>query len=79
MHSVLNFFFKLFGKTCSKISIKGHTRKISRELNEDVFNDVYDVFFLFFFIKAYVVGTHLNCLDNICFYKALNKSTQCVI
>ena len=44
----------------------------------DVFNATYAIFFLIFFIKAYVVGTHLNCLDlsrqfkmstnNICFY-----------
>ena len=38
-------------------------------------------FFLIFFIKAYVVGTHLNCIDdaiqmsthNICLYKEVDK------
>ena len=40
-------------------------------------------FFLIFFIKAYVVGTHLNCIDkleqfkwlthNICLYKETDK------
>ena len=27
------------------------------------------VLFVYFFIKAYVVGTYLNYIDNICFYK----------
>ena len=40
----------------------------------DVFNDTYTIFFLFFFIKAYVVGTHLNCLDT-CFYKEVDKNS----
>ena len=50
--------------------------------------------FLIFFLKTYVVGTHLNCLDksrhikveaiqmsthNICFYKEVDKSTLAVI
>ena len=43
--------------------------------------------FPIFFIKAYVVGTRLNCLieaiqmntHNICFYKELDKSTLVVI
>ena len=30
---------------------------------KDLFDDVY-VIFLLFFIKAYVVGTHLNCIDK---------------
>ena len=38
-------------------------------------------FFLIFFIKAYIVGTHLNCIDdaiqmsthNICLYKEVDK------
>ena len=29
-------------------------------------------FFLIFFIKAYVVDTHLNCID-ICLYKEIDK------
>ena len=28
-----------------------------------VFNDAYAILFSVFFIEAYVVGTHLNCLD----------------
>ena len=60
------------------------TRKISRELNESVFNDV-DAIFFSDFMKAYVVGTHLNCLlveaiqmstNNICSYKAIKKNTR---
>ena len=37
-------------------------------------------FFLIFFIKTYIVGTHLNCIDaiqmgthNICLYKEVDK------
>ena len=30
----------------------------------DLFDDVYAHFFLIFLIKAYVVGTHLNCMDQ---------------
>ena len=30
---------------------------------KDLFDDVYAIFLLFF-IKAYVVGTHLNCIDK---------------
>ena len=43
---------------------------------KDLFDDDYAIFFLIFFIKAYVVGTHLNCIDlshNICLYKKVNK------
>ena len=39
-------------------------------------------YFLIFFIKTYVVGTHLNCLEaiqisshNVCFYKDKNTLT----
>ena len=48
-----------------------------------IFNDAYVILFPIFFIKAYVVGTHLNCLEmstnNICFYKEVDNSTQTVI
>ena len=50
------------------------------------------MFFLIFFTKAYVVDTHLNCLDllrqveavqmstnNICFYKEVDKNMLVVI
>ena len=47
-----------------------------------VFNDAYVILFSVFFIEAYVVGTHLNCLieaiqmgtHNMCFYK-VDKNT----
>ena len=46
---------------------------------KDLF-DYDNVIFLIFFIKAYVVGTHLNCIDlcqmsthNICLYKEVKK------
>ena len=38
----------------------------------DLFNGVYAMFlciFSHFFIKAYVVGTHLNCIDKLMQYK----------
>ena len=35
-------------------------------------------FFADFFVKAYVVGTHLNCID-ICLYKGVNKKYMAVI
>ena len=31
---------------------------------KDLFDDVYAIFFLIFFTKAYVVGTHLNCINK---------------
>ena len=35
-------------------------------------------FLLIFFIKAYVMGTHLNCIDNMCLYKEVdNEYTGC--
>ena len=46
-----------------------------------LFNDTYAIFFLIFFRKAYVSGTHLRLLEaiqmstnNICFYKEADKS-----
>ena len=54
-----------------------------------LFSDAYAILFSVFFIEAYVVGTHLNCLDfveaiqmsthNICFYKEVDKSTLVAI
>ena len=43
---------------------------------KDFFDDVYVICFFIFFIKAYVVGTHLNCI-NICLYKVDKKYTGC--
>ena len=34
-----------------------------KKSEKDLFDDDY-AFFLIFFIKAYVVGTHLNCIDK---------------
>ena len=31
---------------------------------KDFFDDVYAICFLIFFIKAYVMGTHLNCIGK---------------
>ena len=53
------------------------------------FNDAYEILFPVFFIEAYVVATHLNCLDlsrqfkeypqHMFFYKEVDKSTLVVI
>ena len=58
---------------------------LQKQISEKVlFSDVYD-FFLIFFIKTYVVGTHLNCIDvdaiqmgthNICLYKEVDKKVH---
>ena len=48
---------------------------------KDLFEYVYVIFFLIFFMKTYVVGTHLSCIDksiqmgihNICLYKEIDK------
>ena len=40
---------------------KRYTKKRSAK---NLLDDVYAIFFLNFFIKAYVVGTHLNCIDK---------------
>ena len=59
-------FFKITEKTCVKICIyllRVHFKK--KRSVKDLFDDVYAIFFfLIFFIKAYVVGTHLNCIDK---------------
>ena len=36
------------------------------------FDDVYVIFFLIFYIKAYIMGTHLNCIDK---YSGSNLKT----
>ena len=59
---------------CGKICIyllRIHNKKDQKKY---LFDDDYVIFFLLiFFIKAYVVGTHLNCIDNICLYKDVDK------
>ena len=61
-------FFKNTGKTCGKIHIhrcilKVQLKKLS---SKDLSNNAYVMFFADFIlialIKAYVVGTHLNCI-----------------
>ena len=37
---------------------------IKKRSEKDLVDDDYAIFFLSFFIKAYVVGTHLNCTDK---------------
>ena len=62
----LRFFFKLLVKRVVKYLPNKDklTRKITRELNEGLFNDVDAIFFLIFFMKAYVIDTHSNCLNK---------------
>ena len=72
-------FFKItkktFGKKCIYL-LRAHFKKRKAK---DLLDDVYAIFFLVFFIKAYVMGTHLNCIDklmgthNICLYKEVDK------
>ena len=42
------------------LSTKGTPKKSVK----DLVDDVYAISFLIFFIKAYVVGIHLNCIDK---------------
>ena len=49
-----------------KVITIAHPEQSSGELKrseKDLFDDDYAIFFLIFFIKASVVGTHLNCID----------------
>ena len=65
------------------------TRKISRELNEGVFNDVGAIFFSDFLYESICCWNSFKLprqveaiqmsTNNICFYKAINKSTRSVI
>ena len=55
--------FKTTGKTCKILRV--HLKKyiyISEE-PDDAYAMFKQFFFLIFFIIAYVVGTHLNCID----------------
>ena len=64
VHCALRIF-KTTGKTCSKICIcflRAHLRKRSAKV---LFDDVNAFCFLLIFcIKAFAVGTHLNCIDK---------------
>ena len=58
------------------IYVSTYTRDtLKKRSAKDFSNDAYEIFcFLISFIKAYVVGTHLNCID-----KKEPKSTLTVI
>ena len=43
--------------------IKPQHNQSAEDFTRGVINDACAIFFLIVFIKAYVVGTHLNCLD----------------
>ena len=81
--------FKNTQKTCSKICsylYQGYTLKEKRS-SKDSSNDAYAIFlccfFFVIFIKAYVVGTQLNCIDKLMQFKwvlttfAFKKYTGC--
>ena len=88
-HTVRLGFSKILGK-CSKICsylYLGYTLKEKRSAL-DSSNDAYAIFlccfsFVIFFITAYVVGTHLNCIDKSMQFKwapttfAFKKYTGC--
>ena len=65
-------FSKLPGNlVCDKICIHLYCKGILKERSvKDLYNDTYAMFFvcffllLIFFIKTYVIGTHLNCTDK---------------
>ena len=61
-------FSKLLGKLVIKY-ISTYTKgTLKQRSGKDLSNEAYLIFlcflFLIFFIKAYVVGTHLNCIDK---------------
>ena len=61
-------FSKLLGKLLIKYVSMYTMGTLKQRLAEDLSNDAYVMFlcflFLIFFIKAYVVDTHLNCIDK---------------
>ena len=67
--SALRFFFKITGRTGSKISVK------------DLFDDVYAILFLIFLYKSICCGysfeLHRLGTHNICPYKVDKKYTGC--
>ena len=60
----LGFSKSLGTLRCDKICICTYYRYTIKRSEKDLFDDDYAIFFLIFFIKAYVVGTHLNCIDK---------------
>ena len=81
-------FFKINGKTCGKICICLPRLHFKEKINKEPIWYLCN-FFLNFFIKSYVVGTHLNCIDKsmqfkwvpitFAFIKKKTKSTLAVI
>ena len=58
-------FSKLLGKLVVKYVSTYTKGTLKKKRSVKVLsNDAYVIFFLIFFIKAYVVGTHLNCIDK---------------
>ena len=68
-------FSKILGKLVVKYvstnlgyPVKKKKKKKKKKISEDSSNDAYATFCVFFlwifFIKAYAVGTHLNCIDK---------------
>ena len=92
LHSVYNQLKRLWCIFVSTVFdlITAHTPISAQSRNSIVFRlqPVVSVLFLYFFIKAYVVGIHLNCIDlsmqsqmsthNICLYKE-NQKKNCII
>ena len=84
-------FSKLLGKLVVKYVSTYLKYTLKARSANDLFNDVYAiycVFFLIFCLKAYVVGTHLNCIKlmqfkwvptTYAFIKKQTKSTLAVI
>ena len=62
------WFSKLLGKLVVKYVATYTKGTLKQRSAKDLSNDAYAMFlcflFLIFFIKAYVVGTHLNCIDK---------------
>ena len=58
-------FSNTLGKLVVKYPLNKGTLKERSTVNfmMSVFNNAYAILFSVFFIEAYVVGTHLNCLD----------------
>ena len=52
-----------------KYLLRVHLKKKKSEKDVHVFDDDYAIFCLIFFIKAYVVGTDMNCIDKLMQFK----------
>ena len=57
-------FSKLLGKIVVKYMYSYTKGTLKQRSVKDLSNDVLFSFFLIFFIKAYVVGTNLNCINK---------------